>query len=250
MLNVSNLKYRYRGGEPVLKGVSFEAKDGCMVAVLGNNGAGKSTLLKCINRILNAESGSAILDGAELTSLSHGEIARKVAFVAQTVPNMQLTVDDAVLLGRRPYMKWKTTPQDRSIADTAIRKLDLTALRNRYVDHLSGGERQKVMLARALAQQPRVLLLDEPTSSLDLHNQHQVLSEVRKICSEMGITALVIIHDLNLALRFCDCFLMLRDGRVDSFGGSEIVNRESIRRVYNISAHVAEIDGRRVVLAD
>lgn len=106
------------------------------------------------------------------------------------------------------------------------------------------------MLARALAQQPRVLLLDEPTSNLDLHNQHQVLGEVKQICEETGITALVIIHDLNLALRFCDRFLMLRDGEVDACGGAEIVNRESIERVYRIHAEVVEIGGRRVVLTD
>lgn len=250
MLSVRDLSFRYRGGAPVLKNVSFDAEDGCSMAILGNNGVGKSTLLKCINRILKADSGSAMLDGTELTALSHGEIAKKVAFVAQSIPNVQLTVEDAVLLGRRPYMKWALADEDRAIAEKAIEKLDLTALRGRYVDRLSGGERQKVMLARALAQQPRVLLLDEPTSNLDLHNQHQVLGEVKQICEETGITALVIIHDLNLALRFCDRFLMLRDGEVDACGGAEIVNRESIERVYRIHAEVAEIGGRRVVLTD
>ena len=250
MLSVRDLSFRYRGGAPVLRKVSFDAEDGRSMAILGNNGVGKSTLLKCINRILKADGGSATLDGMELTALSHGEIAKKVAFVAQSIPNVQLTVEDAVLLGRRPYMKWALTDEDRAIAEKAIEKLDLTALRGRYVDRLSGGERQKVMLARALAQQPRVLLLDEPTSNLDLHNQHQVLGEVKQICEETGITALVIIHDLNLALRFCDRFLMLRDGEVDACGGAEIVNRESIGRVYRIHAEVAEIGGRRVVLTD
>ena len=147
-------------------------------------------------------------------------------------------------------MGFGVTENDHKIVHEAMHALGLEDMRGRYLNELSGGERQKVMLARALAQQPRVLLLDEPTSNLDLHNQHQVLGEVKQICEETGITALVIIHDLNLALRFCDRFLMLRDGEVDACGGAEIVNRESIERVYRIHAEVVEIGGRRVVLTD
>ena len=250
MLNVNRLSFRYRGGEPLLKGVSFSIGAGQCAAVLGNNGAGKSTLMKCVGRLLNANAGSVQLNGSELTQLSHREIAKRVAFVAQSAPRTRLTVYDSVLLGRKPYMKWAFSAEDRAIAENAIAQMQLSGLEERFTDELSGGEQQKVMLARALAQQPELLLLDEPTSSLDLQNQHLVLGLVREICERTGIAAMVIIHDLNLALRFCDRFLMLSGGEICFSGGAEVVNRESIARVYGIPAKVVEIGGRRVVIAD
>ena len=250
MLNVNGLSFRYRGGEPLLKGVSFSIGAGQCAAVLGNNGAGKSTLMKCVGRLLNANAGSVQLNGSELTQLSHREIAKRVAFVAQSAPRTRLTVYDSVLLGRKPYMKWAFSAEDRAIAENAIAQMQLSGLEERFTDELSGGEQQKVMLARALAQQPELLLLYEPTSSLDLQNQHLVLGLVREICERTGIAAMVIIHDLNLALRFCDRFLMLSGGEICFSGGAEVVNRESIARVYGIPAKVVEIGGRRVVIAD
>ena len=249
MLSVRKLNFHYRGGNPILRDVSFDAEPGRCVALLGNNGAGKSTLLKCVNRILQADTGSVRLNDTELLALPQREIARRIAFVAQTLPQTQLTVYDTVLLGRRPYMKWGFTAEDRQIVENVLAQMELTGMRSRYVDQLSGGEQQKVMLARALAQQPKVLLLDEPTSNLDLQNQHQVLGIVRRICEETGITALVIIHDLNLALRYCDRFLMMRDGEICFYGGPEIVSRQSIDKVYRIQADVVNVNGKRVVLA-
>lgn len=250
MLSVRNLNFHYQGDAELLRDVSFELEPGHCVAVLGNNGAGKSTLLKCINRILRADSGSVRLDGEELLAMPHREIARRVAFVAQTVPRTRMTVYDTVMLGRRPYMKWSFTQEDYAIASEMLERMELTPLKERYVDQLSGGEQQKVMLARALTQQPRMLLLDEPTSSLDLQNQYQVLGIVQDICRTTGITVLVIIHDLNLALRFCDRFLMMRDGKICEYGDASVVNRASIERVYRIRADVVEVHGRKVVLVD
>lgn len=250
MLNVNGLSFRYRGGEPLLKGVSFSIEAGQCAAVLGNNGAGKSTLMKCVGRLLNANEGSISLNGTELTRLSHREIAKRVAFVAQSAPQTRLTVYDSVLLGRRPYMKWTFSAEDRAIAENAIAQMQLSGLEERFCDELSGGEQQKVMLARALSQQPELLLLDEPTSNLDLQNQHLVLGLVQQICRHTGIAAMVIIHDLNLALRFCDRFLMLSGGEICFSGDAEVVNRQSIARVYGIPAEVVSLGGRRVVLAD
>ena len=250
MLSIKNLNFHYKGSESILKDVSFDLEPGHCVAVLGNNGAGKSTLLKCINRILKADSGSISLNGEELLTMPHREIARRVAFVAQSVPKTQMSVYDTVMLGRKPYMKWSFTEEDHAIAREMMERMDLFEMRERYVDQLSGGEQQKVMLARALTQQPKMLLLDEPTSSLDLQNQYQVLGIVQDICRSTGITVLVIIHDLNLALRFCDRFLMMRNGNICEFGDSSVVNRESIKKVYRIDAEIAEINGKKVVLVD
>lgn len=250
MLTVEDLQFRYRSGPEVLKSVSFSLEDGQVMAILGNNGAGKSTMLKCFNRILPAGQGLVCLDGQNLLRMPNREIAKRVAFVAQHVPDTQMTVHDVVMLGRRPYMRWGFTEDDHRIVHEAMEQLNLEALRGRFLSQLSGGERQKVMLARALAQQPKILLLDEPTSSLDLQNQYQVLEIVRDICHTTGITVIVVIHDLNLALRFCDRFLLLKDGRVYRYGDASILDRTAILDVYGVHAEVVAIKEHRMVLVD
>ena len=250
MLTVEHLSYRYRSGPQVLRDVGFSLEDGQFMAILGNNGVGKSTMLKCFNRILTPDSGSVQADGEELLRLPGREIAKRMAFVAQSVPATQMTVHDMVMLGRRPYMKWGFTEEDHKIVHEAIDQLGVSHLRGRFLSQLSGGERQKVMLARALAQQPKILLLDEPTSSLDIQNQYQVLRIVRDICHDQGITAIVVIHDLNLALRFCDRFLLLRQGQVYRWGGREILDRQALWEVYGVRAQVAEVSGQSIVLMD
>ena len=229
MLSVENLTFRYRGGPEVLRNVSFTLEEGKFLQVGG---------------------GHVWMEGEDLLALSHREVARRVAFVSQSIPSTQMTVHDVVMLGRRPYMRWGFTEEDHRIVHDAMERLNLSPLRGRYLSELSGGERQKVMLARALAQQPRVLLLDEPTSSLDIRNQYQVLAIVRDICRTGGITAIVVIHDLNLALRFCERFLLLKDGRVYRAGDRSILDRQALREVYGVEAHVVEAEGKSIVLVD
>lgn len=250
MLKIKELRFHYPGGPEILKSVSFQLEKGKFLAVLGNNGAGKSTMLKCFNKIIFPDSGSVCMDKEEVLNMSTREVAKRIAFVAQSVPNTQMTVHDMVMLGRRPYMRWGFTEEDHTIVHEAMESLQLLPMRGRYLNELSGGERQKVMLARALAQQPRLLLLDEPTSSLDLKNQYQVLQIVKDICARGEITAMVVIHDLNLALRFCDRFLLMQDGGVYCFGGEEVLNRRAIHDVYGIDGEVAEIHGKKVVIVD
>lgn len=250
MLNVENLSFHYRSGPEILRQISFSLEEGQFLAILGNNGAGKSTMLKCFNQILRVEGGHVWMDGEDLLTMTHREVARRVAFVSQTIPSTQMTVHDVVMLGRRPYMRWGFTEEDHRIVHQAMDRLNLSAMRGRFLNELSGGERQKVMLARALAQQPKVLLLDEPTSSLDIQNQYQVLDIVRDICRTSSITAVMVIHDLNLALRFCDRFLLLKDGQVYRSGDSSILDRQALRDVYGVDAHVVTVEGKSVVLVD
>ena len=250
MLNVENISFHYRGGPEVLRDISFSLEEGQFLAILGNNGAGQSTMLKCFNQILQVGGGHVWWDGEDLLAMSHREVARRVAFVSQNIPSTQMTVHDVVMLGRRPYMRWGFTEEDHRIVHDAMDRLNLSPLRGRFLNELSGGERQKVMLARALAQQPRVLLLDEPTSSLDIQNQYQVLDIVRDICRCSAITAVVVIHDLNLALRVCDRFLLLKDGRVYRSGDSSILDRQALREVYGVEAHVVNVEGKSIVLVD
>lgn len=250
MLKIKELRFHYHNGPEVLKSVDFHLKKGEFLAILGNNGVGKSTMLKCFNRIISPDSGSVSMEGEEILQMSHREVSKRIAFVAQSVPNIQMTVHDMVMLGRRPYMKWGFTEKDHEIVHEAMDSLHISHLRGRFLNELSGGERQKVMLARALAQQPKVLLLDEPTSSLDLKNQYQVLEIVRDICHEKGITAMVVIHDLNLALRFCDRFLLMKKGEVYRYGGQEILDREALLQVYGVHGDVVDVENQKMILVD
>ncbi len=250
MIEARDICFHYKHCPVVLRHVSFEAPTGSFTAILGNNGAGKSTLLKCMNGILTPDAGSILLDGEDLLALPRRQLARRTAFVAQTVPSTRMTVHDMVMLGRRPYMGWAFSGEDHHIVHAAMARLGLMELRGRFLHQLSGGERQKVMLARALAQQPRLLVLDEPTSSLDVRNQYQVLKIVAELCRTDGLTALVVIHDLDLALRFCDRFLLLRAGRVCRCGGPEAVDAETLKQVYDVNARPVEVEGRRIVLVD
>ena len=250
MMRVKNLSYRYKGCPDVLKNVTFDIEPGQFLAILGNNGVGKSTLLKCFNHILKPDAGEVLLDGENLLNQSGKEVAKQVAFVSQSVPNTQMTVHDVVMLGRRPYMNWGFTDADHQIVHDAMHRLDVEDMRGKFLNQLSGGEKQKVMLARALAQQPKVLLLDEPTSALDIQNQYQVLKMVRDICHKDNMIAVVVIHDLNLALRFCDRFLLLKDGAVYRHGDRSILDSVALQEVYGVNAKVVEIEGRHMVLVD
>ena len=250
MMQVKNLSFHYKGCPDVLKDVSFDMEPGKFLAILGNNGVGKSTLLKCFNHILNPDSGEVFLDGEDLLSMGPREVAKRVAFVSQSVPSTQMTVHDVVMLGRRPYMKWGFTEEDHAIVHDAMHRLDVEDMRGRFLSQLSGGEKQKVMLARALAQEPRALLLDEPTSALDIQNQYHVLKLVRDICHKDQLTAIVVIHDLNLALRFCDRFLLLKDGQVFRYGDRSVLDSEALAQVYGVKAKVVEVEGRHMVLVE
>lgn len=250
MLMVEGLCYHYKNGPEVLKNIEFTVEDGQFMAILGNNGVGKSTMLKCFNKILMPGGGKVLMDGEDILKMPGREIAKRVSFVAQNVPSTQMLVRDVVMLGRKPYMKWGFSAEDTKIVDEAMERLHIGHLQGRYLSQLSGGERQKVMLARALAQKPRILLLDEPTSSLDIQNQYQVLQIVRDICNTDGLTAIVVIHDLNLALRFCDHFVLLKSGQVYRSGGREVLDRQSLMDVYRVNAQVMDVEGQSIVLVD
>ena len=207
-------------------------------------------MLKCFNHIITPDAGEVLLNGENLLKMSAKEVARRIAFVAQNVPDTQMTVHDMVMLGRRPYMSWAFTERDHEIVHEAMDRLKVSEFRGRFLNRLSGGERQKVMLARALAQEPKLLLLDEPTSSLDLKNQYQVLQIVKDICHETGISAIVVIHDLNLALRFCDRFLLMQQGEVYRYGDAGILDREAIWEVYGVHGEVVSAGTPKVVSVD
>ncbi len=248
MIQVKELDFCYQSDQMILDQIAFDAEEGQCIAVLGNNGAGKSTLIKCLNRILAPKRGIVHVNGNDLSKLKRKDIAKCMAYVSQHSAGEQFTVFDSVLLGRKPYIRLEPGKNDIEITESVIERMGLSNFALRYVDELSGGERQKVMLARALAQQPRVLLLDEPTSNLDLRNQYEVLAIVQEIARAEQISVILVIHDLNLALRYCDKFLFVRDSKVFAYGGKEIMTSDNISFVYEIPVMVQEVRGTPVVV--
>ena len=249
IIEVRNISFSY-GKNEVLKGISFDVQPGDCVGILGNNGAGKSTLVTCLNKILTPKTGEVYIDNQDILKMGRMEAARRISYVAQKNEISQMTVFDSVLLGRRPYIKWALTQEDTSICNTVIDQLGLSQFKLRYIDELSGGELQKVMLARALVQHPKLLLLDEPTSNLDPKNQHEMLALVQGLAKERNISALIVIHDLSLALRYCNKFLLMRDGVVFRYGDESIITEEAISVVYGINSSVTEVNGRKIVVVD
>jgi len=237
MIEVKNIAFSY-GKHTVLKDISFSAEPGDCVGILGNNGVGKSTLVTCMNKIRKPDYGSVLIDGKSIFEMSRLELARNVAYVAQKNEMSQTTVYDAILLGRKPYMTWSMNCADYALCDEMMERVGMTAFKLRNVNELSGGEAQKVMLARAFVQQPKLLLLDEPTSNLDPRNQYEMMKLVCQMAHEHGITVLVVIHDLNLALRYCNRFLFLKDGEVYDYGDETVVTEKALLDVYGIDASI------------
>ncbi len=248
-LAVRDVHFRYNG-MPVLEDVSFELQRGRILVVLGVNGAGKSTLLKCLNRILRPRRGVVLLDGREVGRMKGREVARRFGYVPQKYGQESLTVFDAVLLGRKPHLRWSVSERDYAVVDEVLGLMGLEGLALRPVEKLSGGETQKVMIARALAQEPEVLLLDEPTNNLDPKSQLETVRLIADAVRLKGLSAVVSLHDLNLALRLGDAFLLLKEGRVHGIVGREGLTREVIREVFGVEAVVAEVAGCPVVVME
>lgn len=249
-LEVRSLHFAY-DHQVVLTDLDFQVTAGELCALLGNNGVGKSTLLKCLLGILKPQEGRVLLDGRDTASLDRLQVARRMAYVAQQVSSVErLTVFDVVLMGRRPHITWAVRDRDLQVVHEVIEQLGLEAFVLRPIDRLSGGELQKVLIARALAQGPSVLVLDEPTSNLDLRNQLEVMRTVRHAVEQRGIAALMAIHDINLALRFATHFILLKEGGILANGGPEIITPESIRETYGVPASVERVDGHMMVIPE
>ncbi|ADK16829.1 ABC transporter ATP-binding protein [Clostridium ljungdahlii] len=247
ILSVKGLTFKYPS-RSVLKDINFSVKKGECLVILGTNGAGKSTLLKCINHILKAQSGTVLIEGDEIFKLSPMKLAQRIGYVSQQQISVRTTVFDSVLLGRKPYIKWNISKEDIEIVNKAVKALGLEDYSLRYLDELSGGELQKVVIARALAQKPEVLLLDEPTSNLDLKNQLEVIRIIREIVKTQQIAAVMIVHDLNLAIRFADKFVLLKDGSIFAAGGREVMTPENIESVYSVSVAIEKYRNTPVVV--
>ncbi len=234
------------GDVPVWEGLDLEFGDPGLVCILGPNGVGKSTLLHAMNRLHAPDSGRVLIGGDDASELGRREIARRVACIPHISDEaFSMSVLDAVLMGRHPISSFSTRRDDLRMAARCLRMLGIEELAGRRFDGLSSGQRQKVMIARGLAQEARIVLLDEPTSNLDLKHQLDVMRLLRDVAASEGIVIIAVCHDINLAARFADRLILLSDGRVKADGTpSEVVTRENIRDVYGLECDIAEVSGR------
>lgn len=247
MLNVTDLTFQYNGVD-TLEHISFSIQNGSVTVILGPNGVGKTTLLKCLNGILSPQKGRVCIKDTPIHTMSVKQIAQQVSYVAQKNDAARVTVFDAVLLGRLPHIRYRTRAADLQKTDAVMRQLNLTHMSLKYLDQLSGGELQKVAIARALVQETDLLLLDEPTSSLDLKNQTQILELIKKIVKTHQIAAVMTMHDLNAALRYADYYICLKDHTVFSAGKITDICPDIIAQVYGLPVEIINHNGCPVII--
>ena len=223
-------------GKAVVKDVSFGVMPGEMVGLIGPNGSGKSTIIKALSRVLSTYSGKILLDGKDIARIPRGDLARLIGVVPQMplLPNA-FTAFEIVLMGRNPHLGLLQYEGkgDMAIAWRAMEKTATQALAERRVDELSGGEIQRLIIARVLAQEPKSILLDEPTANLDIRHQVEILDLIKNLCRENNLAVLAALHDLNLAPQYCDRLILINNGIVHAQGTpGEVITSENIKEVY------------------
>ena len=239
-VKLENLNFHYNRKKQILKNINLSFPPGKFTAILGPNGCGKTTLMKQINRILVPQSGRITLSGLDVASISSGDLARTVAYVPQMTGGMMSgSVMDTIMLGRKPYIKWKPSDEDVEIVSQCLMRFHLEEIAQREFNALSGGQKQTVLIARALAQTPKMYLFDEPISFLDVRNQLEIMFAARNLVDQDGKTVIMVLHDLNMALRFADHVVIMKEGNVFAHGTpAEVITGENILAVYGTHAEI------------
>jgi len=246
MLEIRNLRFGY-GSSDVFRDVSLSVSEGEIGILLGRNGAGKTTLFNIITGVLKPQGGSILFDGADLLQMDRRKRASVVAYVPQMIEFGDLTVYQSILTGRVSYFGFKPSRSDLDVVERVISETGLDDVSCRNVNELSGGERQKVAIARAMAQEPRVLVFDEPTGNLDIANELLIIREAKKIAHDKGITVLSSIHDLNQAMFFGDRFFFMKDGKISCSGGKDVFSADLIKDIYGVPAGITQAGGETFI---
>lgn len=249
MLKIQDLHFSYGRNSPeILCGVDIELNSGEIGILLGKNGAGKTTLFSNIFGVLKPSAGSITYDSESLVVMSPSKRARHVAYVPQDISFGARTVFDMVLMGRMTYFGLRAGANDCDAARAILDEMGLSYLADRNADTLSGGEKQKVAIARAIAQQPKLMVFDEPTGSLDLAGERLIATQVKKLAKEKNIAVLIALHDLNTALELGDRFYFMKDGIIHSSGGENIVTEELIHEIYGVEVNIVQINNKKIIL--
>lgn len=232
-----------------LDGITFCVEKGSILSILGPNGSGKTTLLRILCSLLPPKEGRVLIDGRELKEMAPRTRARLLGYVPQRSEAFDMTVFEAVLTGRRPHVEFRVGHGDIEIVEETLQLVGLSSMKSRCLSTLSGGEFQKVVIARALAQRPTVLLLDEPLTYLDIKNQIEVANLIRRVTKGLSLITIMVLHDINFALTYSDLFLLLKSGRIHAMGGREVLTPETIREVFGVPLQIVKIQGRLQVIA-
>ena len=253
MMEIKDLKFTYNK-KTVLDGISFDIKPGEILGILGLNGCGKTTLLKNLNKNLEPDDGAIFIGSEELSKMTKRSIAQQIAAVPQgNEIKFAFTVNDIVSMGRIPFLSTFSgeSSEDLKIIDEAINMVGLEEFRERHINTMSGGERQRVIIARALAQTPKIILMDEPTLHLDINTQFEVLDLIYRLSRERGLTVVIVSHDLPMVARYCDRIIMLKDRKIFASGLPEdILTSENMKEVFKVDAELStdSKNGRRTVI--
>jgi len=251
-LKIKDVSFSY-SSVPVLHDVSFELGGNELVSILGPNGVGKSTLIHCINKILAPTSGTVLIDGKDVSEIKLKELAKQIGYVPYSAnDSFPLSVIDTVMIGRHPHSKWGTLDKDLDIVYDTLRMLGISHLAMRPFNELSAGQHQKVMLARGLVQEPEILLLDEPTSNLDVRHQLDVTKMLKRLSREKNILIVMISHDINIATKYSDKIILMHKGSVFDMGEpNKVITAENLRTVYGVTAEITkDDDAPHVILKD
>ena len=251
MLEIKNLHYSFKEKE-ILSGIDLHIEKGDFYALMGANGSGKTTMLRCMGHLLNIPNGIVFVEGADINTLSARQIAQKIAYVPQqSTTDVDFSAFEIVLMGRNPYQSrlQNESQKDWEIVEECMRQTNTWHLRFSSLSQMSGGERQRVMIARALAQQTPILLLDEPLSNLDIAHQFEILNILTRINQEQNKTIILIIHDLNLALKHCPKLLLLHNKKI-LFNGktTDGLCKENIKTVFGVESSIETTEGQPFIL--